>query len=300
LSLLVIGRTGQVAQALAATARRSGFEDLRFTDRSVIDLLQPESARRAIFDSRPELVVIAAAYTAVDRAENERDAAMRINGDAVGEVAAAAAEVGAPVIHLSTDYVFDGSGEGAYRENDTTCPVNFYGASKLAGEEALRAAQVDHLILRTSWVYAPTGTNFVKTMLRLAADREEVRVVADQRGCPSSAGDLADAILGLALKRLRAGSREGWGETYHLAGQGVCSWAEFAGHVFEQSRTLGGPHARVVPIPSSEYPTPARRPANSELDCGRIAQVFGVRPLDWRRSSSAVVAELLDGSGSSR
>jgi dTDP-4-dehydrorhamnose reductase len=289
-SLLVVGRSGQVAQSLAALA--ADRSDLAFAGRPELDLAQPGSAAEAIAVLRPTLVINAAAYTAVDRAESERAEAFRINGEAVGDLGEAAARIGAPVIHLSTDYVFDGTGTGAYREDRPIAPINTYGESKAAGEEALRRAQPDHLILRTSWVYSRFGGNFIKTMLRLAGERDEVRVVADQRGCPTSAHDLAAAILELADHRL-TGAARGWGATYHLAGSGACSWAEFAEQIFAVSGELGGPAARVVPIATSDFPTPARRPHNSELNCSAIAGRFGTRLPDWRESVATTVGALV-------
>jgi dTDP-4-dehydrorhamnose reductase len=281
---LVIGRDGQVARALAAQAGA----DWQFVGRPDVDLAEPGSAARAIAEAQPSLVINAAAYTAVDRAESEPDLAMRVNGAALGEIGAAASAVGAGVIHFSTDYVFDGTGTRAWREDDATGPINVYGRSKLVGEDALRAATDDHLIFRTSWVYSATGANFVKTMLRLAGERDEVQVVNDQRGCPTSADDIAAAVIAFVERRW-----DGWGETYHLAGSGDCSWAEFAAHIFAESARLGGPGAAVVPILSSEFPTPARRPANSVLDGGKLAEALGRPQPDWREASARVVATLL-------
>jgi dTDP-4-dehydrorhamnose reductase len=289
-SLLVLGRSGQVAQSLAALAERRS--DVSFAGRPEIDLVEPGSVAQAIAAHRPALVINAAAYTAVDRAETEPDIALRINAAAMEEIGEAAARVGAPVIHLSTDYVFDGTYSGALREDQPISPVNTYGHSKAEGEKALRRTQPDHLILRTSWVYSCFGANFIKTMLRLAGERDEVRVVADQRGCPTSAHDLAAAILDLADARLASGP-EGWAGTYHLAGSGACSWAEFAGHIFSVSAGLGGSSARVVPITTVDFPTPARRPANSELDSSAIAARFGTRLPPWQDSVTATVAALL-------
>ena len=291
MNLLVIGRSGQVAQSLAALAS-TARPDTHFAGRPEIDLLEAGSAARFIAERAPSLVINAAAYTAVDRAETERDEAMRINGSAVGEIGEAAARIGAPVIHLSTDYVFDGAALGAIPEDTRIAPINFYGASKAAGEEALRRAQPDHLILRTSWVYSRFGANFVKTMLRLAAEHDELRVVDDQRGRPTSAHDLAAALLKLADARA-ADTARNWGATYHVAGEGACTWADFASHVFAVSAKLGGPSARVIPIASAEFPTPARRPDNSELDCIAAAERLSIRLPPWRQSVEATVTQLL-------
>lgn len=286
----MIGQSGQVAQSLAELA--AGRPDISFAGRPEVDLAKPGSAAQLIAERRPALVINAAAYTAVDRAEEEGRLAFRINAEAVAEIGTAAAAIGAPVIHPSTDYVFAGTAPGAVQEVEPIAPINSYGASKAAGEAALREAQADHLILRTSWVYSRFGSNFVRTMLRLAGERDEVRVVADQRGCPTSAHDLAAALLDLADRRL-GGEGAGWGATYHLAGSGACSWAELAEQVFAVSGSLGGPVARIVPIPTSEFPTPARRPINSELDCSAIAERFGLRLPPWRESVPSSVAALL-------
>ncbi|TIW92337.1 MAG: dTDP-4-dehydrorhamnose reductase, partial [Mesorhizobium sp.] len=205
-----------------------------------------------------------------------------------GRVAEAARRLGVPVIHLSTDYVFDGSAPGAYLETDPTAPLGVYGASKLAGEQAVVAAGSRHLILRTAWVYSPFGKNFVKTMLRLAADRDEITVVADQWGNPTSALDIADAILHAAAMMHGDSSFTAFG-IYHLAGTGETNWSGFARHILDTSRMFGGPWARVRDIATMDYPTKARRPANSRLSSAKFAEVFGWRAPDWRQSTEAVV-----------
>lgn len=292
LRLLVTGREGQLARSLVE--RAAGLEglDVQAVGRPVLDLEQPGSAAAVIRELRPGLVVNAAAYTAVDRAEEEPQRAFRINADAAGEVAAVAREIGAKVIQVSTDYVFPGSGDRPWRPDDATGPLNVYGASKLSGEEQVRAATPEHLVLRTSWVFSGSGRNFVSTMLRLARDREEVRVVDDQRGCPTSADDLADAILAVA-EGWRLGGREGLGETMHVAGAGSCSWAEFASRIFAESAALSGPVAKVVPITSREFATPATRPTYSVLDCGEFEQTFGWAMRRWNDSLLGVVGRLL-------
>ena len=285
------GRDGQVAQSLAERGR-DGPHELVFLARPELDLADPAATERAIAAARPDLVVSAAAYTAVDRAESEPDLAMNVNGDAPGAIARAAAAAGAPVLHLSTDYVFDGTLDRPYREDDAVGPTGIYGASKLAGEHAVAAAGAPYLILRTAWVYSPFGANFVRTMLRLAGDRDEVGVVADQRGCPTSALDIADALLALA-DHWAAGDRTGWNATYHLAGTGETHWAGFAEAIFAESAARGGPSARVRAIATADYPTPARRPANSRLDTGRLHDAFGLRLPDWRASLPPVVTRLI-------
>jgi dTDP-4-dehydrorhamnose reductase len=277
--LVVTGREGQVATALAALAGE-GVEVVRL-GRPGFDLERLETIAPALEAARPDVVVSAAAYTAVDQAESEPERARAANGAAPGVIAEAARRLGAPVIQLSTDYVFDGTKDASYLETDATGPQTVYGSTKLEGEAAVAAAGGVHLILRTAWVYAPGGKNFVRTMLRLAESREEVSVVADQRGCPTYAPDIAEAVLRLA-RALRRG--EGASGVYNLAGAGEASWAEFAQGVFEGSRARGGPSARVRPIATADYPTPARRPANSRLDGAKLRETFGVVLPSWREA----------------
>ena len=289
--IVVTGRDGQVARSLAERGA-AGPHELVFLARPDLDLAEPDGIAPAIAAARPDLVVSAAAYTAVDKAEGEEALATRVNGDGAGAVARAAAAAGAPVINLSTDYVFDGTADRPYREDDPVAPLGAYGRSKLAGERAVAGAGAPFLILRTAWVYSPFGANFVRTMLRLAGDRDELGVVADQRGCPTNALDIADAVLALA-DRWAAGDRAGWNAVYHLVGGGETHWADFARAIFAASQAEGGPAARVRDIATSDYPTPARRPANSRLDTARLAAAFGLRLPDWQSSLPPVVARLL-------
>jgi dTDP-4-dehydrorhamnose reductase len=285
--ILVTGRDGQVASSLAERAGNYPALDLHFAARPEFDLAVPGSAAAAISEAKPALVISAAAYTAVDKAEQEPDLAQRINADAAGEIAAAAAEVSAPVIHLSTDYVFDGTGSAPMREDEPIAPLGSYGRTKAAGEDAVRAGQSDHLILRTAWVYSPFGANFVKTMLRLARDRDEIAVVADQVGSPTNALDLADVVLALTDRRLR-GDAAGWSETYHAAGQGQASWAEFASEIMR----LSGSATRIRPITTAEFPTPVQRPSWSVLNGSKLEASFGLALPDWRSSLPQVVTRL--------
>jgi dTDP-4-dehydrorhamnose reductase len=290
--IAVTGREGQVALSLMERAHdRAGIEVIA-VGRPELDLTEPASVHAALAAARPDLVVSAAAYTAVDRAEDEPDLAFAINGAGAGLVAEAAARIGVPVIHLSTDYVFDGEKQGAYSENDQPAPRGVYAASKLAGEQAVAAANPRHLILRTAWVYSPFGANFVKTMLRLAATRDEISVVSDQWGNPTSALDLADGILRGAdiLERSRDHGPYG---TYHLAGTGETNWSGFARRVFDVSRNCGGPYASVRDISTADYPTKARRPANSRLSTAKFHAAFGWTAPGWEQSSGEVVARLL-------
>nr|WP_314444326.1 dTDP-4-dehydrorhamnose reductase [uncultured Sphingomonas sp.] len=287
--ILVTGRDGQVARSLAERSRNHPDLELHFAARPECDLAVPGSAAAAIDVARPALVISAAAYTAVDRAEQEPELAQRINAAAVDEIAAAAASVDAPVIHLSTDYVFGGTGDAPMREEEPIAPLGVYGRTKAEGEAAVRAAQGDHLILRTAWVYSPFGANFVKTMLRLSRERDEISVVADQVGSPTNALDLADVILALAARRL-AGDRSGWGEIYHAAGTGQASWAEFAGEIMRAS----GSATRIRPISTAEFPTPAQRPSWSVLDGAKLQATFGLSLPNWRQSLPGVVRRLVD------
>ncbi|MGQ3031182.1 MAG: dTDP-4-dehydrorhamnose reductase, partial [Ferrovibrionaceae bacterium] len=238
----------------------------------------PETATAVVAAMKPGVVVNAAAYTAVDKAESDADQAFLVNRDGPAALARAAAAVGAPLIHVSTDYVFDGTKDGAYTEDDPVAPVSVYGRSKEAGERAVREAAERHVILRTAWVYSPFGNNFVKTMLRLGAEREELRVVADQRGCPTAAADIAAAIVRLA------GADHGWG-TYHYSGAGPTTWHGFAEAIFAGAAARGAKvPARVTAIGTADYPTPAVRPANSVLDCSRIDRVHGIVARNWREA----------------
>ena len=288
--IAVTGRSGQVVSAMSERASH-GIE-LVTLGRPKFDLADAGTVGPAIAAAAPDLIVSAAAYTAVDKAESEPDLARAVNGVAPGLIGEAAAALGIPVIHLSTDYVFAGDKPAPYVETDMTGPATTYGRTKLEGEERLAAATDNHLILRTAWVYSPFGGNFVKTMLRLAATRDEVRVVADQRGCPTSALDIADAIFSLAPRLSDGEAPRG---VFHLVGSGETDWASFAAAIFEESSALGGPSARVVPITTAEYPTPAHRPANSRLSTGKLHTSYGLALPQWRASLRETVGRLLSG-----
>ncbi|MEO5757991.1 MAG: dTDP-4-dehydrorhamnose reductase [Mesorhizobium sp.] len=292
--LLVTGREGQVvASLLEAGQGRKGVEVIA-VGRPRLDLMRPDTVLEALAALKPDIVVSAAAYTAVDQAEDEPEIAFAINAVGAGKVAEAAARLGVPVIHLSTDYVFDGNATAAYFETDATGPSGVYGASKLAGEQAVAAANPRHLILRTAWVYSPFGKNFVKTMLRLATDRDEISVVADQWGNPTSALDIAEAIL-RAAALLHGNKGFGAFGIYHLAGTGETNWSGFARHILDTSRLFGGPWARVEDIATMDYPTKARRPVNSRLSSAKFLGVFDWNVPDWRQSTEAVVHRLVGG-----
>ncbi len=285
MKILISGHTGQVAQALQHAL---ADHQLLSLGRQAFDLEQPASLRETILRERPQLLINAAAYTAVDLAEQEPERAFAVNAEAPGAMAKACAELGIPLIHYSTDYVFDGSKNGAYHEDDASNPLGVYGASKLAGEQAVAASGCEHLILRTSWVYSRHGRNFLLTMQRLLQEREELKVVDDQIGAPTWAGSIAAASAEL-IQAWQQGNRH-WG-TYHLTNQGQTSWFGFAQAIAEHLRAAGKPCARLLPIPSSDYPTPARRPLNSCLDGTRLAHDWNLRLADWRQALQQCLGE---------
>lgn len=283
--LLVTGANGQVGHALV----RQGGAAVVGLDRAALDITDREAVRRSVERHAPDLVVNAAAYTAVDRAEAELDAAFAVNRDGPAHLADACAEAGITLIHLSTDYVFDGAKGTPYVETDPVHPLGVYGRSKEAGEEAVRERLGQHVILRTSWVFGDHGQNFVRTILRLGRERDALRVVADQRGNPTSAADIAHAVLQIA-ERIEDAS---WG-TFHFAGQPATTWHGFAEAVLEEARRHGPVRSeRVEPIPTSAYPTAARRPADTRLDCSKLAAGWGIGAPDWRPALRAVVSSLV-------
>jgi dTDP-4-dehydrorhamnose reductase len=292
LKVLVTGSTGQLAQSLLE--RAAGWPDIEMIalGRPDLDLEISGSAADAVRRIAPDVVLNAAAYTAVDQAEDEPERAFRINGEAAGELAAAARAGGVRIIQISTDYVFDGTGAGAYRDDAPTNPIGVYGRSKLEGEEQVRRHNPDHTIVRTAWVYSPFGRNFLKTMMALAETRDTLTVVGDQHGNPSSALDLADGLLAL-LGRWTEGERTGLGETFHLAGTGSATWAEFAAAIMAELKRRGRPSAEVRPIRTEDWPTKAVRPRNSELDSSNFAHATGFSMPPWRISAEQVVARLL-------
>jgi dTDP-4-dehydrorhamnose reductase len=281
--IAVTGRQGQVARALAEAGSALDVEIINL-GRPQLDLAAPETVRPALIAVGPDIVVNAAAYTAVDQAEQEPEQAGAVNATGAGAVAAAASALGVPIIHLSTDYVFDGNKATPYVEEDPVAPSSVYGVSKLAGEQAVAAATRNHVILRTAWVYAPYGKNFVRTMLALARTRNEIRVVADQHGCPTYAPDIAVAIIRIAQNVLRNPSDQLLRGIFHLAGRGETSWAGFASAIFAFLAAKGLRRPALTPIASAEYPTPARRPANSRLNCSKLGYVHRIELPSWRDS----------------
>lgn len=280
MTLLIFGKTGQVAQELARRA-----PDAQFAGRETADLTDPAACAALIRQLHPSAVINAAAYTAVDKAESDAATAQLVNADAPAAMAAACAELGIPFVHISTDYVFDGSGDTARAEDAPTAPLGVYGQTKLDGERAVQAAAGQYAIMRTSWVFSAHGNNFVKTMRRLGAECDRLTIVADQLGGPTASADIAAAALSMAAT-MRADAKKGG--IYHFAGAPDVSWADFAREIFAQSDLA----PEVVDIPSSDYPTPAKRPLNSRLDCAAITRDFGIARPDWRVSLQDVIKEL--------
>jgi dTDP-4-dehydrorhamnose reductase len=279
MKLLVFGKTGQVARELQRLAT-----DATFLGREESDLLNPAACAAAIAATNADAVINAAAWTAVDKAETEEAAATVVNGDAPAAMARAAAAKGTPFLHISTDYVFDGAGTHPFSPDHPTAPQNAYGRSKLAGEQGVRAAGGPHLILRTSWVVSAHGANFVKTMLRLGRERESLNVVADQIGGPTPAAAIAQALL-IAAKAMIRGAEGG---THHFSGTPDTSWADFARAIMAE----GNLPCQIRDIPTTDYPTPARRPLNSRLDCRAFETAFGIPRPDWHQGLVAIVKDL--------
>jgi dTDP-4-dehydrorhamnose reductase len=290
--LIVTGKSGQVATALAERGAAEGIS-VTAVGRPEFDLADPGAGEEALVAARPDVIVSAAAYTAVDKAESEPELAQVINADGPGRVARAAARLGVPVIHLSTDYVFDGSKSSPYVETDSTAPLGAYGRSKLAGEMAVAVQTPNHVILRTAWVYSPFGANFLKTMLRLASERPELRIVDDQRGNPTSALDIADAVIKVAGNLVARPDETGLRGVFNMAGEGEGSWADFAAEIMSTSAECGGPQAKIVRIGTIDFPTPARRPENSRLSNEKLRRVHGVIMPDWVASTRTVVKRLV-------
>jgi dTDP-4-dehydrorhamnose reductase len=290
--IAVTGRNGQVVRSLIERALADNI-DVQTVARPEVDLARPEMVEAALIDLRPDAIVNAAAYTAVDLAESEPSLAYQVNGAGAAAAARSAAKLKVPIVQLSTDYVFDGSLDRPYREDDPTKPLGVYGDSKLSGEHAVSAASDNHVILRTAWVYSPFGKNFARTMLALADKREQLSVVSDQRGTPTNALDIADGIIAVVRNLLDRPSAQELRGIFHMTGGGDTNWAEFATAIFAASAAAGGPSARVVPITTAEYPTPARRPANSRLDNGRLVNIHGVRLPHWQQSLQGCIGRII-------
>ena len=291
--ILIFGKEGQVARALRQLLPSQGME-VAAIGRPDIDLLDPQSAADAVLEFAPTLVILPAAYTGVDRAEDDAAAARIINAVAPGIIAKAASDIGAPILYFSTDYVFDGSKRAPYTEEDATAPLSVYGATKLAGEAAVARANPRHVILRTAWICSPSSSNFVKTILRLAAERQALRVVADQQGVPTFAADIARAVAQI-LARLHSdvpACEEHWG-LFHLANEGLTRWHGFAEAIIAGSAARGGRSVPVEAIATGEYTTRARRPAYSKLSAAKIKRIYGVHMPAWEESLEVCLDTLL-------
>ncbi|HEX4160453.1 MAG TPA: dTDP-4-dehydrorhamnose reductase [Rhizomicrobium sp.] len=285
--ILIFGKTGQVGRELARAPWPEHWS-VELLGRAECDLLNRDSIAGVIHTARPHIVINGAAFTAVDRAQAEPETAEKVNCDAPAAMAAACRNVGSALIHLSTDYVFDGSKSGAYLENDPVGPRSVYGRTKAEGERAVAQALPQHVIIRTSWVFAAHGTNFVRTILRLSHERPELRIVEDQKGAPTAATDIATAIATIA-RRITDGEKDAWG-TFHFTGAEPTTWLGFAQAILG----LSGRHTRLVPIATADYRTAAQRPLNSVLDCGRIAREYGILQPSWRLSLEDVLTEIDD------
>jgi len=291
--ILVCGAGGQVGRELVSRASGYGLEALGMT-RTHLDIADAEQVADVISRLKPGMIINAAAYTHVDNAEAHSEQAYNVNRDGAARLAEAARRSSIPLLHISTDYVFAGEARTPYREEDEVAPTGVYGSSKLAGEQAIQAALDEHLIVRTSWVYGTQGHNFVKTMLRLGSQRDSLSVVADQFGCPTQAGSIADVLLELA-QRYAQGGVLAWG-LYHYSGRSPCTWFDFAVEVFRQAEAKGmlPTRPKVSPITTSQYPTPARRPAWSVLDCSKFENTFGIQTKDWHDDLSVVLDGLIE------
>lgn len=296
LRFLVTGANGQLGFELQRALAPLG--EVVACGRDACDLSNPDSIRAAIRAAKPDMIFSAGAYTAVDKAESEPDLARAVNATAPGILGEEAAKLGALVFHYSTDYVFDGTKPSAYREEDATNPLGVYGKTKLVGEKALAASGAAHLIFRTSWVFGAHGKNFIKTILRLASSRDELRIVADQFGAPTGAALLADASAHIAARYRRDGRENFPFGLYHLAASGETSWHGFAQHIVAKAAAANSPLQatidRILPIPAAEYPTPAARPANSRLDTSKFRTVFGLHLPDWKHGVDQVLDVLLE------
>jgi len=292
--LLIAGWQGQVARALVEMAPACPDVTGCAVGRAALNICEARSIERALAGINPTVIINSAAYTAVDKAETDADRAFALNRDGARLLADAAARRGIPIIHVSTDYVFDGNKAEPYVEDDATEPATVFGRSKLEGEQAVRDTNPKHIILRTSWIFSSTGRNFVKTMLTQAAEQDRVRVVADQAGSPTYAPHLVRTILELARRASNDEAEGSWG-VYHAANQGSTTWHGFAEEVFRRSADLGGPVADVEAISSSDYPTPAKRLSNSQLDCSKLKETFGLELPPWQDGVGACVERILRG-----
>ena len=288
--ILLAGGTGQVGSEIRNLAQRRGYP-IKSPDSNLLDIRDPDSVRRIMDRTDPSLLINAAAWTNVDLAETETEAAFRLNHKGPAHLASVCSERNIPLVHMSTDYVFDGKKGTPYGEEDLTCPETVYGRSKLLGEEAVKNVLEQYVTLRVSWVFGTGGSNFVKTVLRLAGEKNELKVVADQHGCPTFAADIAEALMIMA-DRYFSGRPVQWG-TYHFTGTNPVTWFEFATAIVDTAWQKGLIHQKipVLPIPTEQFPTPAKRPAYSVLDCSKIGDVFDIRQKDWREGLERMLEE---------
>jgi dTDP-4-dehydrorhamnose reductase len=293
MKLLLVGSRGQLGWELLNATKECGL-DCEGLDTPQIDITDRGAVERTVRRKEFSLVINAAAYTAVDKAESERDQAFAVNAEGPGYLAVACAKKNIPLIHISTDYVFDGAKATPYIESDALCPIGSYGESKAVGEKAVQEALEAHIILRTSWLYSSHGNNFVKTILRLASEREELKVVGDQYGCPTYAADLATAILEIT-KQIASGRPIEWG-IYHYCGRGVTTWHEFARKICELGEKYTSIRVKdIKAISTDQYPTPAKRPPYSALDCSKIEMVFGIQTRPWQDSLAEMMEKMFAG-----
>ncbi len=285
--IIVTGAAGQVGTELQIKAPQQGHETISFP-RSELDITDRENVLKIVPEHQPDIIINAGAYTAVDKAESEQEQAFLVNRDGSENLATACSELNIPLIHISTDYVFDGTKTSAYLETDPVIPVNAYGASKEAGETAIRNTLEKHIILRTSWVFSAHGGNFVKSMIRLANDRDELNIVADQKGGPTAASDIAETCLAIAGK---LPENPAWG-TYHYSGEPDTNWYEFAKEIINRASPLIEKAPAINPITTADYPTPAARPSNSVMNCRKIKNTFGINQPSWKDSLDKVISQL--------
>jgi len=287
--ILIIGSNGQLGWELCQRGKPHGFNIIPL-DIPEFDITDPAAVKKVVNQPGVSLVINAAAYTAVDKAESEPKKAFAINCDGPADLAASCNEAGIPLVHISTDYVFDGTQEAPYLETDPLSPLGVYGKSKAEGETIVRSLLTDHIIIRTAWLYGIHGNNFVKTMLSLGKEKETLRVVADQYGCPTSAADLAEAILTIA-GQIKERPDIPWG-TYHYCGKGKTTWHGFAEKIFELAKQYNlFSIKKVIPVTTAEYPTPAKRPLNSVMDCSMLTKKFGISPAPWQESLATMLSQ---------
>jgi len=291
MKIILIGNKGMLGRDLQSRLQNAGFAT-KGLDIDELDITQPEAILPLLEPYGADLAINCAAYTAVDKAEAESELAFAVNSDGPANLSDACKKLEVPLIHISTDYVFDGNAKRPYREDDPVDPLGVYGQSKWAGEEAVRSRLKEHLIVRTSWLYGVHGNNFVKTILKLAREKEELKVVADQEGCPTWTGDLSDALLALVYRINKDRTGIKWG-TYHFCGSGTASWYDFARAIVDEASKRESLRAlRLTPIATADYPTPAKRPKWSVLDCTKMERTFGIRRRHWKEGLRLMLEEL--------